>query len=109
MANLRMLIDWCIYEVAEPYCTIALPNMGHENELLIRRENKSLTNKRLHNGVAPGQRRGKILAIKYGKRESRTHGRFCTNLVPTVGQSRTHFLTISHSLSKISHPLCLGN
>ena len=35
-----MLIDWCSYEVAEPYFTIALPSIRHENELLIRRENK---------------------------------------------------------------------
>ena len=56
-----MLIDWCSYEVAEPYITTALPIIGHENELLTRRENKLLTNKRLHNDVAPRQRWKKIL------------------------------------------------
>ena len=40
MANLRMLIDWCSYEVAEPYFISALP--------MIQKENKSLTNKSLH-------------------------------------------------------------
>ena len=30
----------CSYEVAEPYFTIALPSIRHENELLIRRENE---------------------------------------------------------------------